>query len=158
MRPRNYAVNFRNFVRQYLPAHKRQPVRLALLRAMVHLKGVFDDFAVWRDDYRYKIAVNSQVRVLQGHLRKVFGADIVVRSFAEQYLEIGLLVEPAHWRSFGLDGEDVFIPVALQGENEALFGDVDFIVFTPAGVDLALLRAEIEQYKLADKDYKIIVI
>ena len=32
---RNYKIDFRNQVRQLLPEHKRQPVRLRILRAFV---------------------------------------------------------------------------------------------------------------------------
>ena len=46
--------------------------------------------------------------------------------------------------------------IALEGEGGHSFDDVDFIVYVPQGVDLNLVRAEIERYKIADRTYKIV--
>lgn len=46
--------------------------------------------------------------------------------------------------------------IALEGEGGQSFKDVDFIVYVPEGVDLNLVRAEIERYKIADRTYKIV--
>lgn len=147
----NIILNFREIVRQYVAPHRRQPVRLAWLRALLDLEGVWDTFAAWRDYYRYKVHVTSQHRSLQGHLNKTFGGGIRVKSYEDQFLDIGLNSEPAHWVLF-----DPMQEVALEGEGGQSFADVDFIVHVPEGVDLALVRAEIERYKIADRTYKIV--
>lgn len=147
----NIILNFKEIVRQYVAPHRRQPVRLAWLRALLDLDGVWDAFSAWRDYYRYKVHVTSQHRSLQGHLNKTFGGGIRVKSYEDQFLDIGLDSEPAHWVLF-----DPLPEIALEGEGGQSFADVDFIVHVPEGVDLNLVRAEIERYKIADRTYKIV--
>lgn len=147
----NIILNFKEIVRQYVAPHRRQPVRLAWLRALLDLDVVWDAFSAWRDYYRYKVHVTSQHRSLQGHLNKTFGGGIRVKSYEDQFLDIGLDSEPAHWVLF-----DPLPEIALEGEGGQSFADVDFIVHVPEGVDLNLVRAEIERYKIADRTYKIV--
>jgi hypothetical protein len=48
-------VNFFNLVRQLLPTHRRQPVRLWWLRRLVApLQGLYLDFLAWRADVRFR--------------------------------------------------------------------------------------------------------
>lgn len=75
----NPMINFRSLVRQLLPNHKRQPVRLSILRAFVSgLQALFDAFDAWRDRIRRDINLSSQTIVLEGYLRKKFGVAIAV--------------------------------------------------------------------------------
>lgn len=147
----NVNLNFKELIRQYVAPHRRQPNRLNWLEALVDLSSVWDIFAAWRDYYRYKVHVTSQHRSLEGHLNKTFGGGIIVRSYDDRFLEIGLNEEMAHWVMFSPMQE-----IALEGESAQSFADVDFIVYAPKSVDRNLLSAEIEKYKLADKAYKII--
>ncbi len=147
----NIILNFKELVRQYVAPHRRQPNRLNWLWSLVDLSASWDRFARWREYYRYKVHVTSQHRSLQGHLNKTFGGGIIIKSFEDQFLEIGLNEEEAHWVTF-----DPYQNVALEGERETTFADVDFIVYSPSDVDQNLLSAEIEKYKLADKAYKIV--
>lgn len=144
-------LDFKGLIRQYVAPHRRQSTRLKWLWALVDLDGPWASFAAWRDYHRYRTHVTSQHRSLQGHLAKTFGAGILVKSYDDQFLEIGLDTEPAHWVTF-----EPMPAVALEGEGGQAFSDVDFIVYIPEGVDLDLVRAEIERYKLADKTYKIV--
>ena len=60
-------INCRNLVRQLLPTHKRQPVRLWWLRGLLSpLETLFASFDKWRSDTRMIINVNSQVKVFEG--------------------------------------------------------------------------------------------
>lgn len=144
-------MDFKGLIRQYVAPHRRQPVRLAWLYALVDLDGLWVSFSKWRDYYRYKTHITSQHRALQGHLTRMFGGGIILRSYSDQFLEIGLDVEPAHWVVF-----DPTQTIALEGEGGQAFADVDFIVYAPGSIDLNLLAAEVEKYKLADKVYKIV--
>lgn len=144
-------INFERLIFQYISPHRRQPVRLSWLRALIDLQGLFDDFLSWTNNSRYNIHVTSQHRSLQGHLRKIFGSGILVKSYIDQYLEIGLDTEAAHWVQF-----NEFQNIALEGESQKNFGNVDFVVYAPIEVNEALLRAEIEKYKLADRRFNII--
>ena len=147
----NIILNFKELVRQYVAPHRRQRVRLGWLWALIDLESVWLAFAAWRDYYRYKVHVTSQHRSLEGHLNKTFGGGILIRSYEDQFLAIGLNSEPAHWVLFKPMQE-----IALEGEGGQSFQDVDFIVYVPEGIDLSLVRAEIERYKMADRTYKIV--
>lgn len=147
----NIILNFKELVRQYVAPHRRQLVRLRWLWALVDLDGVWQSFSAWRDYYRYKVHVTSQHRSLEGHLNKTFGGGILIKSYEDQFLAIGLNSEPAHWVLF-----DPMQEIALEGEGGQSFKDVDFIVYVPEGVDMSLVRAEIERYKIADRTYKIV--
>ena len=48
---RTHKIDFGNLVRQLLPNHKRQPIRLRILRAFVKpLAEAFASFSQWRDE------------------------------------------------------------------------------------------------------------
>lgn len=147
----NIVLNFKELIRQYVAPHRRGSNRLKWLWGLVDLQGVYDTFSAWRDYYRYKVHVTSQHKALQGHLNKTFGGGIIVKSYNDQFLDIGLNSEPAHWVIF-----EPMQEIALEGEGGQSFIDVDFIVYAPEGIDRNLLSAEIEKYKLADKAYKIV--
>lgn len=147
----NIILNFKELVRQYVAPHRRQRVRLGWLWALIDLESVWLAFAAWRDYYRYKVHVTSQHRSLEGHLNKTFGGGILIKSYEDQFLAIGLNSEPAHWVLF-----EPMPEIALEGEGGQSFQDVDFIVYVPEGIDLSLVRAEIERYKIADRTYKIV--
>lgn len=147
----NIVLNFRGLIRQYVAPYRRGPNRLKWLCGLVDLQGVYDTFSAWRDYYRYKVHVTSQHKALQGHLNKTFGGGIIVKSYNDQFLDIGLNSEPAHWVIF-----EPMQEIAMEGEGGQSFTDADFIVYAPEGIDRNLLSAEIEKYKLADKAYKIV--
>ena len=92
----NIILNFKGIIRQYVAPHRRQRVRLKWLYALLDLDGVWESFSSWRDYYRYKVHVTSQHKSLQGHLNKTFGGGILVKSYEDQFLDIGLNTEPAH--------------------------------------------------------------
>lgn len=147
----NINFNFKELIRQYIAPHRRQTNRLNWLWSLIDLSSVWQSWVEWRDYYRYKIHVTSQHSSLQGHLIKTFGEGIIIKSYAENFLEVGLDEESAHWVWF-----DPYQEVALKGESNVSFDDVDFIVYAPSDIDVDLLSAEIEKYKLADRRYKII--
>lgn len=152
-------ILFNNLVRQLLPPHKRQLVRLSLLRAFIApLSQLFASFADWRSDTRMMINVNSQVKVFEGYLRKKYNEPVTIKiiTFDDGLLMVcleneGILLQP----DIGLEAEKK-IDVPLDGEIRDRFGDADFIVYIPAGLDINLIRAEIEKYKQALTKYKII--
>lgn len=159
---RNIRIDYSNLVRQLLPAHKRQPVRLWWLRRLVApLGGLFSSFAAWRDEVRMLVNVTSQVRVLEGYLRVKYGQPVAIR--IETYEDGGLLVcleeEGETQRlNIALDEAEA-VPAAdvpLEGELRERFGDVDFVVYIPQGVDIECVRADIERFRRALVKYKII--
>lgn len=157
----NLKINFQNLARQLLPQHKRQPVRLSFVRAFLSpLQTLFgQSFDIWRDDARMKINVNSQVLVFEGYLRKKYNEKVAIKivTFDDGLLRVGLEEEGlAMMPEIGLADEDKFANVPLDGEIRERFGDADFIVYIPSRVNIDLIRAEIEKYKQALIEYKII--
>lgn len=153
-------INFRNLIRQLLPPHKRQPVRLALLRAFAApLAELFASFAAWRADTRMMINVNSQVKVLEGYLRKKYNQPIAIKieTYADGLLIVGFeqegeLMTPV----IGEENEDRTAEIPKdEHEVRERFGDVDFIVYVPQTIDLNAIRADIEKYKQVLTRYKI---
>lgn len=156
---RNYKIDFRNLTRQLLPEHKRQPVRLRILRAFVKpLADLFSSFSLWRDETRKLLNVTNQKGVLEQFLRNKYGAaNITIESYREAGFAVGLRSEGVGVAvPVGLNkAEGTPAVVALRGENREQFGDVDFIVHIPADVDAEQVRADIEKYRAALTTYKI---
>ena len=156
---RNYKIDFRNLTRQLLPEHNRQPVRLRILWAFVKpLANLFTSFSLWRDETRKLLNVTNQKGVLEQFLRNKYGAaDITIESYREAGFAVGLRSEGVGVAvPVGLnkaEGTPAF--VSLRGENREQFGDVDFIVHIPAGVDAEQVRADIEKYRATLTTYKI---
>lgn len=155
----NPKINIDNLVRQTLPPHKRQPVRLVILRAMLsRIKELFAGFDPWRSDVRMMLNVNSQVIILEGYLRKKFGQPVSIKivTFDDGLLSVGYELEGLTMMRPVGDTPENIPAVPFAGEIRERFGDADFIVYIPAGVDIDLIRAEIERYKRATAEYKII--
>ena len=154
-----HKIDFRNQARQLLPEHKRQPVRLRILRAFVKpLADLFAAFSLWRDETRKLLNVTNQEGVLEQFLRNKYGAaDITIESYRETGFAVGIRSEGVGVAvPVGLNrGEGTPAVVSLRGENREQFGDVDFIVHIPAGVDAEQIRADIEKYRAALTTYKI---
>lgn len=156
---RTHKIDFGNLVRQLLPNHKRQPIRLRILRAFVKpLAEAFTSFSQWRDETKKLINVTNQKGVLEQFLRNKYGAaDITIESYHETGCGIGLRPEGVGVALVvgvnKAEGTPAVIP--LRGENREQFGDVDFIVHIPAGVDAEQVRADIEKYRAALTTYKI---
>ena len=83
-------LNIKGIVRQFVAPHRRQSNRLAWLYALTDLQGVYDSFVAWCADFRYRVHVTSQHASLQGHLTNVFGPGILIKSFDDQFIGIGL--------------------------------------------------------------------
>ncbi len=96
----NPKINFPNLVRQLLPSHRRQPVRLWWLRVLVGpLQTLWGEFAAWRADVRYRINLTSQVQVLEGYLNQKYDPTGSVRivSFDDGLLWVGLEIEGGNY-------------------------------------------------------------
>lgn len=154
-------INYRNLVRQLIPAHKRQPVRLWWIgRLIAPLDTIWAAFDKWRSDTRMMINVNSQVAVFEGYLQKKYNEPIAIRvvTFDDGMLRVSLRAEGDTLRlCTGLrPDEQSREAVPLRGEIREMFGDADFIVYIPLTVDVDMIRAEIERFKQALVEYKII--
>ena len=157
-------INIDNLVKQLLPWYKRQPNRLAILRAFVSpLRLLWSGFDAWRDNTRMVINVNSQVAVLEGYLKKKYEQPVSIKivTYDDGAIKIGLIEEGRNHVLKVPLAEEVDLQkapaVPLDGEIRAQFGDVDFIVYIPEGLNLELVTADIERFKQALIRYKIVV-
>lgn len=152
-------VDFSNLARQLLPPHKRQPQRLGVLQSFVlPLKRLFVTFGEWRTNIRMMINVNSQVRVFEGYLRKRYREPVAIKivTFEDGLLPVCLEEEGTTQQpAFGNEVAEM-VAIPLDGEMRQLFGDVDFVVYIPKGVNADLIGAEVEKYKQALTTFKII--
>lgn len=156
----NPNINIPNLIRQLLPPHKRKNNRLGLLRGFIKpLEKLWNSFFEWRSNTRMMVNVNCQVKVFEGYLRKKYNQPIAIKiiTFSDGLLLVGLEEEGTTMMpTIGLENETPVVEVPLDGEIRERFGDADFIVYIPAGIDINLIRAEIEKYKQALTKYKII--
>lgn len=160
----NPKLNINNLVKRLLPWHKRQPVRLSILRALISpLRILWTDFDIWRDDTRMIINVNSQVAVLEGYLKKKYNNSVKIKivTYFDGALEIGLIAEGDINRvDIPMEQEEIAErkppELPLQGEIRERFGDADFIIYIPIDIDINLIKADIEKFKQALVKYKII--
>lgn len=156
----NLRMNCKNLVRQLLPPHKRQPVRLSLLAGFVAvLQKLFEAFATWRDNVRMMANVNSQVKVLEGYLRKKYDEPVNIRieTFNNGLLLVGLKSEGrTMWPEISLEDERKTRPAPLENEVRDKFKGVNFIVYIPKNIDKSLVEIDIEKFKQALITYKII--
>lgn len=151
-------LNIDNIVRALLPWYKRKPLRLAWLTGLASpLTRLWTTFAAWRREMRLMMRVTAQVKVLEGYLQERFGdGRILVETYDEQGLAVGLESEgDTHLVAVPLPSEGDGVMVALQGEMRAQWGDADFMVYVPQGVDPDAVRAAVERFKIAGIKFKI---
>lgn len=154
-------IDIRNLIYQLVPPHKRLPTRLAWLSALLApLADLWVSFCTWRANTRMMVNVNSQMAVLEGYLRKKYDQPVAIKieSYSDGLLWVPLdsegdTLQPAFGSPFGTDPNP---GIPLKDEIRTRFDDVDFIVYIPAGLDKALIEAEIEKYRQALITYNII--
>ena len=151
-------LNIDNIVRALLPWYKRKPLRLAWLTGLASpLTGLWGEFAAWRMEMRLMMRVTAQVKVLEGYLQGHFSdLRLLVETYDEQGLAVGLESEgDTHLVAVPLPSEGEGVMVALQGEMRAQWGDADFLVYVPQGIDPDAVRAAVERFKIAGIKFKI---
>lgn len=155
----NSNINYQNLIRQLLPPHKRQNTRIRLLQGFITpLQKLFNDFNIWRENSRMMVNVNSQVKILEGYLRKKYKAPITIKiiTFNNGLMLVGLESEgTTMWPVIGLTDEEMKT-IPLENEIRDKFDGADFIVYIPEGINKMLIESEIEKYKQVLTTYKII--
>lgn len=147
----NGKLNLPNLIRQLIPAHKRQPVRLGILEAFTApLKSLFSLFDSWRDQTRILLHVSSQIAVLEGYLRKKYNLPgLYILTATDGALRVCLIGEgDTHRVNVPLsdDGKPA-VKIPLTGELTDKLGGVDFVVFVPIWEDSERIRADVERFR-----------
>lgn len=156
-----FKINYKNLIRQVLPPLKRTPVRLSMLECLIRpLIELYDDFVWWRTYQRLLINVNGRVKVLEGFLRFKYGTTEISVVTTVDYLQgIGLYAEGGTMlMDMGMEDDaestHVLFPLLKEMEDDQFM--FDFLVYTPAYVDVNEVIADIEQYKTINSTYKLI--
>ncbi len=151
-------ISFDILARTLLPFHKRQPVRLDFLdlfasKANESMGLLVDHFK----EVLYVLKVTAQVMILENHLSKVFGENIIIMHYYQEALSMHLIVEgEENYVLFSLTSEeDPYQSVVLYGENTTET-ETDFVIIAPASVCINTLTKEVNKYRLAGKTYEII--
>lgn len=157
----NVKIDFGNLARQLLPSHKRQPMRLRFIQALLlPLTLLFKRFDAWRYDIRREINMTGQVGILEGYLRHKYGNQTIrIETYIEHGFAIGLEAEGiVNAQPIGHDltaGKNKAALIPLQGEIRDSFGDIDFVVRVPHGIDLEAVRIDVERFKQVLTTFKI---
>lgn len=147
-------VDFDSLIVQLLPPHKRQTIRIKLLRIFFNVTGLYNFFREWRKKQLLLVNVTSQVKILEGYLSTIFKKGITIKD-ADKLVGISLEKE-GQLRMFNLSsGTRNLVPLPLMHELREDLEGADFIVQTPTDVDREALEIEIEKYKQMDKKYII---
>lgn len=152
-------VNFNNLVRQTVPPLKRQSHRLAFLCALVApMVTLWTAFVAWRNYQRMLVNVYGCKIVLEGFLRhKYNSSDIHIVSSRSVLPRICLRAEGRNSMvRVGLRDELSRLKTILRNEAVVSTLGVDFLVFVPVNIDVALVRADVERYKPYFATYKMV--
>lgn len=170
----NPVIDIKRLVRQYVAPHRRNGMRLGWLRSLIDLQDKFDCFSIWRDEYRYRVQINSQTLTLTLHLRSKFNSrEINIESYSDNDVLIGNNNEPNYWKEIALnqqeetefletakdeDKKPYLIPFPLSDENAASTY-TDFFVEIPKELEekMEQIGAEVDKYKLANKTFSILI-
>lgn len=152
-------IDIKNLAYQLLPPHKRLPLRLRWLSALLlPLSEQWTSFRAWRTTSRMLVNVNSQTAVLEGYLRTKYHEPtaIKIESYEDGLPTIGLTTESEErlvWLHCSEAGDPVMeFPLSQEIRNR--FDGVGFIVYIPSNLDRTLVEADIDRYKQALVTYR----
>jgi hypothetical protein len=156
-----YYFNWRKLIRWLTPQPLRKPRLLAFLRAFVsgvqHVHTLFINFKIATE---YTLTITPQVVYLEKMLNDRF--DFLERRI---YITDGISYEPLwlalkdenkpKWLSLKSEGKPIWLPL----KSEASFFASDFTIVVPPDVvyNENELRARVDKYKLAGKQYNIVI-
>ena len=154
-------IDIKNLAYQLVPPHKRLPLRLRWLSAMLMpLAEQWTLFCAWRTASRMLVNVNSQTAVLEGYLRTKYHEPTAIK--IESY-EDGLptiaLSDESEDRQVRFHSSEKGNPVPefpLSQEIRYRFEGVGFLVYIPGHLDRTLIEAEIDRYKQALITYRLV--
>ena len=154
-------IDIKNLAYQLVPPHKRLPLRLRWLSAMLMpLAEQWTLFCAWRTASRLLVNVNSQTAVLEGYLRTKYHEPTAIK--IESY-EDGLptiaLSDESEDRQVRFHSSEKGNPVPefpLSQEIRNRFEGVGFLVYIPGHLDRTLIEAEIDRYKQALITYRLV--
>jgi hypothetical protein len=157
-------IDIDKLILRLLPVDLQKPKMIAFLRALlVPFMAIHADFLAFRTDSNSRAKLNGQTQILENLLnRRIASAANLIRIlnnslrldavyvFNEPELQTELFINNV------LEGDGLFLSNSSEGES--LY---DFIVQVPAAVsalERQQIRAIVNQYKIATKNYEIQII
>lgn len=161
----DYSWNIGAWIPRRLPFKRRTDITISWLKAqLAPLQEKADEFAAKCTDWDFRVKYNSQQKVLASLLNKLFDPTskrIRVETVSDLIGAVVLFhdTELPEASVIYHDSETEPVPVIINHDSETAAA-VDFRVFVPTSLtgDEDRIRAWINQYKLADKQYEIIYI
>jgi hypothetical protein len=154
-----FEIDYRKLIALLLPPRLRQEKMQAWLNALVYpVQLLYNDFKANRKNNLYRISITPQVCLLEKAAndrydyvqRRIRIADVKLK-------EIKYIHQRAESKPLMLFGKAAQQPQTLYLRTETNAVSVDFLLLLPTGLRYAEneMRAFIDSYKLASKDYKI---
>lgn len=156
------AVNL--FLENYLPIHKRLPIRLDFLK-LLHstLDLISTEFIQFRNGAIVKAYVSGETKSIEWYLNNYFntGNAITIDTAGISGLGAGITtIEPTAYQSAGIESSEPTAFVANGYLNEmSIYGTKTFIVNVPAAMVgfSAQIEAIVNSYRAAGKTFKIVL-
>lgn len=153
-----YKLNFRNLSSQLTPLHKRNSRLVLWFEVIMYpIKKVHSEFHQLYTEKKAELEYNCQIVYLQRLLNLKFNngqEGIIVKNTGEagmDYLDYSGRQKPYFIKYSGAGSQ--YLNYASNSYTE-----VDFIVMIPKtlNIDISMLKAVVNKYKLASKTFKIL--
>lgn len=155
--------NISSWLNKVLPKERKTTINVSWLNALLSpIQTMADTFATKCLDWDFKIKYNSQQKILEGLLNKLYDSSlrrIRVETIADLAPPVILYhdAEEPTGPVLYFDGESADGPILMHDGEESAY---DFRVLVPTSLTSseAQIKSWINRYKLADKTYIIIYI
>lgn len=150
-----FNIDYDKFCMQLTPEFLRRPVLTAFIKTMVYpINKVKQDFVAYRTERRYDLDHNGQVFSMENVLNDRF--DPTERRI---YITDGLTKDRIYVYT-RLENKPMFLPKFVHTRGDYADTGVDFIVWVPNAINIALeemyeLRAKVNKFKTDPKRFKV---
>jgi hypothetical protein len=160
---RSISISIVKFATNYMPVHKRKPVRLNLLTILLSIyQTILAEFESYRQEATTKAQVTGETMSIEWYLNEITGAGggITIESMGATGVSAGIKnIEPTIYITAGLNASEPNSFALISLKNEAShFGTKKFVVYVPIsymGYYEQIIKA-VNSYRAVGKTFKII--
>ena len=159
----NLNVDFRDLARKSIPNFLRKDTFLEFLYAMVKpFKDINDDLVSLDGSIRAKLKINSQVIALEKYLNDLYDASLRNIKVLDNSR-----IDRVYWRRKIEERSPIYLYRVSEGKppyylrrNSEIQNGFDFTIEIPGYVTFteSILRAQVGVYKVAGKEFNIVII
>ena len=161
---RKINVDILKAVGNYLPVHKRKPLRLNLLRTMMSVFYTMrTEYMLWRDEAITKAYVTGETMSIEWYLNYLCssGSGIYIETAGASGVAAGIiLTETSIYVVGGIISSEPtkYVSAGLYGEN-SIWGTKSFIVYIPTAASgyNDLITSVVNVYRSAGHTFKIVL-